>query len=91
MRTLWSRFHSLFRRGRLDREMDEEFRAHLAMLEDELRAKGMSAAEARSEARRQFGGVAAISAASRGWSRSSAMFATRYAGCARAPDSPPRP
>jgi len=53
------RVRRLFRlpqsRGRLVREMDEEVEAHLAMRVDELRALGMSEAEAEAEARRRFG------------------------------------
>lgn len=42
-------------RGRLIREMDEEVELHLAMRIDELRALGMSDADAEVEARRRFG------------------------------------
>ena len=42
-------------RERLLREMDDEVRAHLAMRADELRALGMSAADADAEALRRFG------------------------------------
>ncbi len=58
MRTIWQRFLSLFRRGRLDRELSEEIGAHLAMQEEEFRQQGMDPAAARAAARRTFGGVA---------------------------------
>jgi predicted permease len=53
------RFRRLFRlpqsRTRLLREMDEEIRTHLAMRVEELRALGMSNADAETEALRRFG------------------------------------
>jgi len=58
MHSLWMRFRELFRRGRLDRELDEEFSLHLQMIEDEFRRRGMSEAEAQAAARREFGGLA---------------------------------
>ena len=58
MRTIWQRFLSLFRRGRLDRELSEEIGAHLAMQEEEFRRQGMDRAAARRAAHREFGGVA---------------------------------
>jgi len=42
-------------RARLQREMDAEMEAHLAMRVDELRRLGMSEADAEAEARRRFG------------------------------------
>jgi uncharacterized protein YjiS (DUF1127 family) len=42
-------------RDRLLREMDDEVRMHLAMRIDELRALGMSEADAEAEAFRRFG------------------------------------
>jgi putative ABC transport system permease protein len=54
-----NRVRRLFRlptsRERLLREMDDEVRTHLAMRVDELRALGMSAADAEAEALRRFG------------------------------------
>jgi predicted permease len=58
MRTIVKRILAVFRRRRLDREMDDEVGLHLAMLEDEFRARGMPPAEAKLAARREFGGVA---------------------------------
>ncbi|MGH9613803.1 MAG: ABC transporter permease, partial [Bryobacteraceae bacterium] len=45
---------------RLDRESDEEVRAHLELLTEEYKRRGMSSEEARNAARRQFGGVARL-------------------------------
>jgi putative ABC transport system permease protein len=57
MSTLWKRMAALFRKGRLDNELEEEIFSHLSMQEEEFRARGMSAVEARLAARRAFGGV----------------------------------
>jgi len=57
MRTLWKRMAALFRSRRLDRDLDDEIANHLAMQADEFRQRGMSPAEARAAARREFGGV----------------------------------
>jgi len=54
---IWQRIHETLRRRRLDRELDSEVGFHLEMLEEQFRARGMSAEEARSAARREFGGV----------------------------------
>src|SRR5215471_15895567 len=51
------RFWNLFRRKRLEGELDAELRYHLESLEAEHRARGLSAHEARLAARRDFGGV----------------------------------
>ena len=48
-------FQLPFSRRHLTRDMDEEVAAHLAMRVDELRALGMSEADAWAEARRRFG------------------------------------
>jgi putative ABC transport system permease protein len=55
MRQLWRRLHSLLRRGRYEREMEEEMRFHLEMQIDQNLEAGMSPDEARYAARRQFG------------------------------------
>jgi predicted permease len=55
---MWQRMRELVRRRRLDRELDREVGFHLQMLEDQFRARGMTAAEAKAAARREFGGVA---------------------------------
>jgi predicted permease len=54
---LLSRIAALFRRRRLDRDLDGEIAFHLAMQEREFRDRGMGAAAARSAALREFGGV----------------------------------
>jgi predicted permease len=52
-----ARLRGLFGRNRLERELDDEVRFHLEMqVEDNVRA-GMNPAEARSAARRSFGGM----------------------------------
>jgi predicted permease len=58
MAGIWMRFHELIRGARLDGELDDEVGLHLQMMEEEFRRRGMSEAEARAAARREFGGVA---------------------------------
>jgi predicted permease len=57
LRRLVLRLTSLMRPARLDREMSREIEAHLGLLEDRFRAEGLSPADARTAARRAFGGV----------------------------------
>src|SRR5262249_15676173 len=52
---LWRRLLSLLRRGRHEREMEEEMRFHLEMQIEQNLSAGMEAEEARYAARRQFG------------------------------------
>jgi predicted permease len=52
------RIKELIRGARLDGELDEEVSLHLQMMEEEFQRRGMSEAEARAAARREFGGVA---------------------------------
>jgi putative ABC transport system permease protein len=52
---IWRRLLSLPRRGRYEREMEEEMRFHLEMQIEQNLASGMAAEEARYAARRQFG------------------------------------
>jgi len=52
------RLSSLFRRRRLDADLDEELRYHLEALEEEHRGRGLSDDEARYAARRDLGGIA---------------------------------
>jgi putative ABC transport system permease protein len=52
---IWRRLLSLLRRGRLEREMEEEMRFHLEMQIEQNLGAGMSQDEARQAARRQFG------------------------------------
>ncbi len=58
MRPIFQRWLALFRAGRLDRELADEIRIHLAMQEEEFRRAGMSPHAARQAARREFGGIA---------------------------------
>src|SRR5437667_299895 len=51
------RLAAIFRRRRLEDDMNEELRSHLEMAAEVNLRKGMSAEEARREARRSFGGV----------------------------------
>jgi hypothetical protein len=60
-----SRFWNLFRRKRLDHELDVELRYHIESLEAEYGQRGLSAEQARMAARRDFGGVAAVEEAYR--------------------------
>jgi predicted permease len=60
LRTLMSRCAALLHRSRLDRELDEEFRVHIELATQENLKRGMSAADARTAALRDFGGVTQI-------------------------------
>ena len=51
------RFVSLFRSGKAESDLAREINAHLQLLEDEFVAKGMTREDARSAAKRTFGGV----------------------------------
>jgi len=57
MRSAIRRVIGVFKRRRTDAALDEEIRAHLDLLTAEHVRRGMSAAEARTAARRDFGGV----------------------------------
>ena len=57
IRTLLARIASLFRRGRLDAELDEEVGAHIDLAVEAKVRCGMTAKQARQEALREFGGV----------------------------------
>src|SRR5215475_14832476 len=52
---LWRQLFSLLRRGRYEREMEEEMRFHLEMQIGQNLEAGMTAEEARYAARRRFG------------------------------------
>ena len=54
---LGARLLALFRQRRLDRELEGEILAHLEMAERDAIAAGLSPEEARSHARRGFGGI----------------------------------
>jgi len=60
LRRRLSRFIALFRKSRLDRELDAEIRAHLELAERDALVRGHDPAEARAEALRQFGGIEQI-------------------------------
>jgi putative ABC transport system permease protein len=54
------RFRSLFRRGRVERELSDELRFHFEKLKEEHAAKGMTPEEARYAALRELGDVEQI-------------------------------
>lgn len=56
-RRAFHRLLALVRFGRHERELNGEIQAHLELAERDLRASGLSPAEARDVARRQFGGI----------------------------------
>src|SRR5882724_9990776 len=56
-RTFTNRLVALFRRRRLEDDLDEELRSHLEMAVELNLRKGMTPEDARGEARRSFGGV----------------------------------
>jgi predicted permease len=58
LRVLMARFKGLFAKQEQDRELHEELQAHLEMLVEENRRKGMSAEEARRAAGVTLGGIA---------------------------------
>jgi predicted permease len=60
LRTFGSRIAGMFRRRRLDGELDEELRAHLEMAAEENQRRGMPADEAWRAALRDFGGVTQV-------------------------------
>jgi predicted permease len=60
IRVLLSRCVALFRRKRLDDDLDEELRAHIELAIEEHRSRGMSEQQARTAALRAFGGVTRI-------------------------------
>ena len=70
MRALWRRLRLLFQREKLERELEEEMRAHLEMSAEEQQAGGLDPSEARYAARRRFGNPTLLQEASRemwGW------------------------
>jgi predicted permease len=60
-----ARLAALVRASRLDRELDDEIRAHLEMAERDALTRGSSSEQARFEARRRLGGVSQIREAHR--------------------------
>jgi len=57
LRTLLARFTSLFHRGQLDADLDEELRAHIDLAIAENLKRGMSPEAAKTHALRAFGGL----------------------------------
>ena len=49
-----ARLRAVFHRGAVDREMRDEMALHLEQATERLRRRGLSAAEARNAARREF-------------------------------------
>lgn len=71
MREFGRRLSVLFRRGRFDRELEEEMQFHLELKAEENRENGMAGKDADYAARRQFGNSALLKENSRemwGWS-----------------------
>src|SRR3981189_2309085 len=60
LRVLIARVRATLRRSRLDDELDDELREHLAMLQERFVRNGMDPTEALYAARRQFGGVTQV-------------------------------
>jgi predicted permease len=60
MRSAWLRVKALFRRGQLERDLDDELRFHLTLREEEYRAAGLATDEARHAAARRFGNAVAL-------------------------------
>ena len=56
----------LFRKGRTDREINDEMEQHLERLTERYCAEGMSPEEGRNAARREFGGLEQMKEAARG-------------------------
>jgi predicted permease len=57
LRRVVRRFAALFRSDRAETDLAREINAHLRLIGDKYRAQGLSDAEARQAARREFGGV----------------------------------
>ena len=55
----WARWLSVFRKGDLDREFEDEAQSHLALAAEDYVQQGMSCAEAQRLARIKFGAIAA--------------------------------
>src|SRR5512142_1943599 len=57
---MWLRLKALLRRGRLERDLDDEMAFHLAMRERRMREDGVGADEAPFASRRRFGNLAQL-------------------------------
>jgi putative ABC transport system permease protein len=60
LRVLFSKLSGLFRKARLEQQLDEDVRAHIEMLTEENLRRGMEPEEARYAAMRQFGNVSSM-------------------------------
>ena len=60
LQVLLSKLTGLFRKARLERQLNDDIRAHLDMLTEESLRKGMTPEAARYAAQRQFGNVSSI-------------------------------
>jgi predicted permease len=60
IRVLLSRCAALFRRRKLDEDLDEELRSHIDLAVEENLKRGMSKQEARTLALREFGGITQV-------------------------------
>jgi putative ABC transport system permease protein len=70
IKELGRRLFMMFRRGKLDHELDEEMRLHVDLRAEEFSKRGTMNGEARAMARRQFGNTALLHEQSRdewGW------------------------
>ncbi|HLN01633.1 MAG TPA: ABC transporter permease [Bryobacteraceae bacterium] len=67
LRVLASRIRGLFSKRHLERELDEELRAHIEMATEENVRRGMRPEEARQAARREFGGMEQTKEVYRDW------------------------
>jgi len=65
VRRAWQRLLALVHRDRIDRELDEDVRAHLELAERDARAAGLSPEDARREALLRFGPLEAMKEAHR--------------------------
>ena len=65
LRVTWARLRDHFRRDDLDRELEEELAAHLAMAEEDKIRQGMTRRQARRAARVELGGLTQLREASR--------------------------
>jgi putative ABC transport system permease protein len=84
VRRFFLRLISFGRADRADRERDREIAVHLALLEQEFRQRGLSDADARSAARRRFGGMSHARELQRD-ARSFIWLEEHLAGSARRP------
>jgi predicted permease len=57
---LWQRVRTLFRRNRVEQELDRELQFHFDQQVDEYLARGMSLNDARNAAKRSLGGIAQV-------------------------------